>query len=323
MQKIAVVIPCYKVKDHIIEVLSHIGDDVCKIYCVDDACPEGSGVFITQNTNDPRIEVITHDVNKGVGGATMTGYQKAAADGMDIAVKIDGDGQMDPQLIAHFTQPIADNICDYTKGNRFYRIEDIQHMPKIRVFGNAVLSFMTKISSGYWNLFDPTNGYTAISCKLIPFLPLEKVNNRYFFESDLLFRLNTMRCVVQDIPMQAVYGDEESNLSVKKIIGPFLKGHTKNFAKRIFYNYFLRDFSVASIELVLGSFMLLFGCVWSASKWYASVSSGEVSSAGTVMIGMLFILVGTQLLLSALHYDQRNIPDTPIHKRLPGQKPKN
>ena len=201
--KIAVVIPSYKVKAHILNVISSIGPEVDLIYVVDDKCPQESGNHVLMNNKDERVKVIFNDTNKGVGGAVMNGYQSAIADGAEIIIKIDGDGQMDPSLIVDFIRPIIDGEADYTKGNRFFNLESLASMPKIRLFGNAVLSLMTKLSSGYWNLFDPTNGYTAIHADIAKYLPFEKISNRYFFETDMLFRLNTLKAVVIDIPMEA------------------------------------------------------------------------------------------------------------------------
>ena len=305
---IAVVIPCYKVMDHIDTVISRIPDNVTGIYCIDDACPDGSGAYIEKNINDERVMLLSHKVNKGVGASVVTGYKQALKDGFDIIVKIDGDDQMNPELIDLFINPIIAGQCDYTKGNRFYRIEDVTSMPRSRLFGNAILSFMTKLSSGYWNLFDPTNGYTAINAKILKDLPLDKLSPRYFFESDMLFRLNTLRAVVHDIPMRSVYENEASNLKISKILFPFIAGHLRNFGKRIFYNYFLRDFNIASIELLLGIPLLLFGLCFGLAKWHVSLSSEIESSAGTVMLSALPIILGVQFLLSFLQYDIWSVP---------------
>lgn len=264
--KIAVILPSYKVRQHIIGVIRLIGPEVSRIYVVDDCCPDHSGCFVESNGKDERIVVIRHTENQGVGGAVMTGYKAALEDGMDIFVKVDGDGQMDPRLILDFVAPIAAGEADYTKGNRFFDLEGIHAMPKARLFGNAMLSFMTKLSSGYWNLFDPTNGYTAIHRDVARHLPYTTISHRYFFETDMLFRLNTLRAVVIDIPMDAKYGNEISGLKISKIVSEFLIKHTRNFCKRIFYNYYLRDMSLASLELPLGLLMLLFGVTFGATE---------------------------------------------------------
>lgn len=219
--KVAVVIPCYKVKKHILDVINNIGNEVAIIYVVDDKCPELSGEYVQQNCIDPRVKVIFNNENKGVGGAVISGYLASLEDNVDIVVKLDGDGQMDPSLIGDFINPISKEFADYTKGNRFYDVESLKPMPKIRLFGNTVLSFMTKFSSGYYNIFDPTNGYTAISSFALKKINLDKLSKRYFFESDILFRLNLINAKVVDVPMDAIYEDEESNLHIKKIVFPF------------------------------------------------------------------------------------------------------
>lgn len=223
--RIAVAIPCYKVTQHVLGVIQAIGPEVAIIYAVDDACPDGSGRFIEKHNQDPRVRVLFNPENRGVGGAIVTAYKAAIADGVDIVVKIDGDGQMNPALLPQFVRPLLLGEADYTKGNRFFRPESVQSMPPVRLFGNAVLSFMTKLSCGYWNIMDPTNGYTAARSCVLAELPLDKLEQRYFFETDMLFRLNTLRAVVKDIPMDSVYADEESNLQIGKVLPEFLKKH--------------------------------------------------------------------------------------------------
>jgi dolichol-phosphate mannosyltransferase len=312
--KIAVVIPSYKVKNHILGVIAAVGPEVNRIYVIDDCCPDGSGDFVKNNCRDARVLVIRHLENQGVGGAVMTGYQVAIDDGMDIIVKIDGDGQMDPALVPDFISPILDGDADYTKGNRFFDLEEIRVMPKARLFGNAALSFMTKVSSGYWDLFDPTNGYTAIHRSAAQHLPFKKISRRYFFESDMLFRLNTLRAVVIDIPMSAKYGDEVSNLKIFNIAGEFFVKHANNFAKRIFYNYYLRGMSLASIELPIGVVMFLFGFVFGLYQWSHSIIFDLPSSSGTVMLSALPVIIGLQLILSFLGQDIRLVPVRPFHR---------
>ena len=312
-QKIAVVIPCFKVIEHILAVIANIGPEVDKIYVVDDCCPVGSGKFVNDNCNDTRVTVLNNPENLGVGGAVMAGYKAAINDEMCVIVKVDGDGQMDPRLIKSFVAPILNGEADYTKGNRFFNLEEIHSMPKMRLFGNAVLSFMTKLSSGYWDLFDPTNGFTAIHCDVAKHLPFNKISNRYFFETDILFRLNTLRAVVIDIPMDAKYGDEESNLKISKIVGEFLFKHTRNLSKRIFYNYYLRNMSLASLELPLGFLMLLTGTLFGLSHWITSIASGIPTAAGTVMLSALPIILGTQFILAFIGHDISSVPKRPFH----------
>ena len=315
--RIAVVIPCFRVTLHVLDVIARIGMEVSRIYVVDDACPDKSGNHVEKICTDTRVVVLRNKINLGVGGAVLAGYQAAIADGAEIIVKIDGDGQMDPVLLSRFVAPILNGQADYTKGNRFYDLANIGNMPTVRLFGNAVLSFMTKLSSGYWSVFDPTNGYTAIHAKVAAHLPMDKISNRYFFETDMLFRLNTLRAVVVDIPMDAHYGDGKSNLRISKILVEFLGKHTRNFTKRIFYNYFLRDMTLASIELLVGAAMLSFGVIFGGVSWINSVISNTATPLGTIMLAALPVLLGIQFLLAFLGFDIANVPKRPIHNDLP------
>jgi hypothetical protein len=191
-------------------------------------------------------------------------------------------------------------------------------MPATRLFGNAVLSFFSKLSSGYWNLFDPTNGYVAIHARVLRELPLDKISKDYFFESDMLFRLNVMRAVVLDVPMKALYSEQStSSLRIGRVALPFLYKHLRNLCKRIVYNYFLRDFNLASLELALGVAALVGGTWFGIDRWLRSVATGELASAGTVMLAALPVILGLQLLLGFLNYDIANVPDKPIQDLLP------
>jgi glycosyltransferase involved in cell wall biosynthesis len=293
--------------------VSAIGPEAHAIYIVDDNCPEGSGKVVENQIADSRVQVIFHDRNEGVGGATMTGMREALAHGADILVKIDGDGQMDPRLLPHFINSIRSGEADYAKGNRFFDPAGLAAMPCTRLLGNAVLSFFAKLSTGYWRSFDPTNGYIAIHAKVAALLPWDKIDRRYFFESDILFRLNILQAKVVDIPMQPVYGDERSGLRPWHEILPFIRGHTRNFSKRVVYNYFLRNFSIASVELVLGVLLLMFGTVYGVMNWSPG---GLPATAGTVMLAGLPVIVGFQLLLAFINYDIQSTPTSALHTRL-------
>ena len=312
---VAIIIPCYRETKHILGVLEKITDSVSRIYCVDDGCPDQTGAFIEKHCADKRVSVLYTGENLGVGGAIITGYRKAMADGAEVIVKIDGDGQMDPAILADFVAPLAGGKADYVKGNRFYNLEFLEGMPIGRLLGNAVLSFMMKLSTGYWTIFDPTNGYTAIHVSALKLLPLDKLDQRYFFESDMLFRLSIIRAVVLDIPQKAIYGSEKSHLNVWSAVPTFTYKHTTNFFKRLFYCYFLRDFHVASLEWLLGPPLLLFGTIFGVSKWFEHIQLATPASTGTVMLASLSFMVGLMLLLSALQFDVYNQPRTPLQSR--------
>lgn len=315
--KIAVVIPCYKVKATIESVINKVPQYIALIYCIDDKCPERSGDFIEEKyRNEERVKVLRHTQNKGVGGAVMSGYKKALEDKANIVIKIDGDGQMYPELIPSFIMPILNGECDYTKGTRFYHLEDLKPMPIIRKIGNGILSFFSKFSTGYWNITDPTNGYTAIETTVLKHLPLQKISERFFFETDMLFRLNVIRSVVVDIPIKSVYKGEKSNLKVHKVVLPFLIGHFKNFYKRIIYNFFIRDFNVATLNLIMGTLLFVSGGIFGIIKFYESIMHKVIATPGTVMLSALPILIGWQMLIVALQFDMQNVPQRPLHKSL-------
>lgn len=318
--RIAVVIPCYRVSGHILNLLQRMGPEGWKIYVVDDKCPENTGRLVQERCVDPRVSVIFNEANIGVGGSVMAGYKRAIEDGASIIVKIDGDGQMDPELLPQFVGPIVAGAADYTKGNRFYDLEHIRRMPRIRIFGNAVLSFLAKLSTGYWDIFDPTNGYTAIHADVARRIPFNKVSQRYFFETDMLFRLNTLRAVVIDVPMDAFYGDEKSNLNISKVLNEFLRKHIENLLKRIFYNYFLRDMSIASLELLIGLAMFIFGVSFGVYQWIQSALAGTTTSAGTVMLSALPTLMGLQFILAFLAFDISAVPRRPLQSVLAKSK---
>jgi hypothetical protein len=309
---IAVVIPSYKVKQQIGDVITKTIPYADKIYVVDDACPEGTGKYVEENFPSPGINVIYHLKNLGVGGAVKSGYSKALGEGATVVIKLDGDGQMDPAMIPRLIEPILNKTADYVKGNRFYDLAYLQKMPGLRKIGNSALSFINKISSGYWNVMDPSNGYTAISRTALKHLPLEKIDNRFFFESDMLFRLNIIRAVVSDIPMKAEYKNEKSNLKIRSVLFQFPFKYANRLVKRIFYNYFLRDFNVGSMELVIAIILSLFGFIFGIFKWIESIETGRPATAGTVFLAGLPIILGFQAFFNFLHFDVSNIPHKPV-----------
>ncbi len=309
---VAIVIPSYRVKNKILEVINNIGNEVDKIIMIDDECPDNSGKFVLDNSNDKRLEVIFHKKNKGVGGATISGYLKALELKADIIIKLDGDGQMNPKLIPKFIKQFELSGADYVKGNRFFDIKSLRKMPSVRLVGNSVLSLLNKFVNGYWNIVDPTNGYTAITNYTLSLMPLEKIDNRYFFESDMLFRLNILRAKVVDLPMRAIYNDEESSLNVWLIAFKFPPKYIYRFFKRIFYNYFLHDFNIASIQLTLGFLLFISGLIVGIYNWIISIETGVTATSGTVMLAALPIIIGFQLLISALNFDINNIPKKSI-----------
>ena len=232
---IAVVIPCFRIGRQILKVIDNIPQFVNEIFVVDDGCPLKTGEIVIQENSDPRVKVIFHAGNKGIGAAMKTGYTAALASKHRIVVKMDGDGQMDPDKILQLTSPLIMNQADYSKGNRFSHPQDLREMPKVRLFGNLALSLFAKASTGYWHIFDPNNGFTAINDRALAKIELSRVSDGYFFESDMLFILGKEKARVIDVSIAAIYKDEVSNLSVSKSIVEFAIKHLRNTIERMEY----------------------------------------------------------------------------------------
>lgn len=303
MNKISVIIPCYKVENEIMPLLSKIGNEVSEIIVIDDACPNGSGAIVEDNFLDPRLLVIKNEVNQGVGGAVMVGLKQALKGDCNIFVKIDGDGQMAPANVSKLIEPIILGKADYCKGNRFEHLDDLKNMPLIRLIGNSVLSIMTKFSSGYWDILDPTNGFLAIHRQAAQLLVFEQISKRYFFESDMLFHLSNIDAVVKDVSIPAFYGSENSNMKIRLVLVEFLIKNLRNFYKRIYMKYFLKDFNFASLQLLIGSCLFSFGFVFGIWAWVYHSVKDTYASSGTVMLSALSILLGFHLLMSFLNFD--------------------
>ena len=306
-KKIAVVIPCYKVSRQIKKVTLSIPEFVDFIIVVDDACPEYSGKIVAELLSD-RIYIIYHQENIGVGGAVINGYKKALDLESDIIVKLDGDGQMNPNDIGLLTEPLIEGLVDYTKGNRFHDFDALKNMPKIRLFGNSFLSFVIKIASGYWNIMDPTNGFCAITSKALQSINLNRISKRYFFEIDMLVNLNINRYIVQDIPISAKYGDEISNLSLGNSIITFPSKIFNRLIRRLFFKYYIYDFNMGSIYIMLSIPLLFFGFFFGIYRWVTGHFEDVENSAGTIMLVALPVIIGMQFLLQAISIDINNIP---------------
>ena len=315
-EQVYVVIPMYRVEAHIADVIRAIPAWVAGIVAVDDASPDQSAQKALE-TGDPRLSVVRHATNQGVGGAMLTGYSRALELGATVMVKVDGDGQMAPEFLPDIIRPILQGRADYAKGNRFVLYDALLRMPPIRRFGNLGLSFLTKMASGYWNIFDPTNGYTAISAAAFQRLNPQQIHPRYFFESSMLIELNLQRAVVADVSMPARYGGEISSLSVSRALVQFPALLWRGLLRRIWLQYFVTDFSMGSLYLVLGVLMLLWGLVWGLLKWGISIATNIPATTGTVMLAAIPFILGAQLLLQAIAYDMQNVPRLPLSDRPP------
>ena len=309
---LAVVIPAYKVAGEVEAVISELPDYLRYIIVVDDASPDDtSGVVKALASRDRRILLVRHEQNQGVGGAMLTGFQKALELGAQVIVKIDGDHQMDPAYIPALITPLLQGKADYTKGNRFRDLEALQHMPLIRRIGNLGLSFLTKAATGYWNCFDPTNGFFAIRAEMLAELPLEHIDRRYFFETSMLANLYLLGAFILEVPMPARYRGERSNMSIWRILGEFPVKLFTTFLRRILLRYYLYDFSMMSVYLLTGLPLILFGLIFGSIKWIQYAKLGVPAPTGTVILPTLALILGIQILLSAIEIDMNSAPKTP------------
>jgi glycosyltransferase involved in cell wall biosynthesis len=304
---VAAVLPAYRTAASIRSVIERIPPSVRHVIVVDDASPDGVSAVVSA-MGDPRILVVAHDKNRGVGGAMKTGFERALELGAEIVVKLDSDGQMDPALIPAFVTPLVEGHADLAKGNRFADLSVISAMPRLRRVGNLALSFLVKAASGYWSLFDPCNGYLAISRGLLLEIRRERLADGFFFEISLLCESYRARGVVLDVDMHPRYADEVSSLSPMRSLVEFSGRLLVRTLGRIGFAYFLRDFTVVSVFISAGVPLLVFGVLWSAYHWYLSWLTNVVASTGTVMIGTLAIILAFQLLLQAIVLDVENEP---------------
>ncbi len=308
---VSVVIPCYNVSRHIQKVVAELPAEIDWIITVNDCSKDDTKDILHRLSElNKKVIVIDHEVNGGVGSAMLTGFKKSIELNCDITVKIDGDNQMDSSYIPYLLKPIIENKADYTKGNRFRDFKALNQMPALRRFGNLGLSFLIKAASGYWNIFDPNNGFVAINNEMLKAINLNKIHKRYFFESSMLIELYLSDAVVQEVPMKARYGDEVSHLSLTRTLLGFPPKLLKAFIRRIILKYFLFDFNIASLYILFGAPLFIIGLVYGIVNFIEYGSSHTPAPTGTVVIPTLLIIMGFQLLLSATSFDITNYPKT-------------
>jgi dolichol-phosphate mannosyltransferase len=310
---ICAVIPAYRVENEILSVLHELPAYIKHIIVVDDASPDATAQRVTAAAKeDSRLHLIRHSTNQGVGGAMVTGFKKALELEGQIVVKIDGDGQMDLSRLASLLEPLILGQADYAKGNRFRDFQSLGQMPLVRRIGNLGLGFLAKAATGYWNLFDPTNGFFAIRAEALAQLPLARIDHGYFFEESMLANLYLIGAVVCDVPMPARYKGEGSSLQIHRALFEFPFKLLATLLRRMTLKNFIYDFSMASIYLLAGWPLLLFGLIFGGVKWIQYASRAIPAPTGTVMLPTLCVLLGIQFLISAIEIDLRSVPQQPL-----------
>ena len=306
-RRLAVVVPCFQVADHLPEVLLGVPDFVDHVIVVDDGSRDDLAAVVAA-AHDDRIDLLQHASNRGVAAAMVTGLRRALERSADLIVKMDGDGQMDPEKMSTLLEPIIAGDADLTKGNRFLRRRPLRSMPLARHLGNLGLSFLAKLATGYWNLFDPTNGYIAMHRRLAEEIEMDRLGPRYYFEISLLCETYLIGAVARDVAIPARYGNERSSLSLIKtiIVFPFLLW--RSCLRRLIVRYFIRDFTPVAVFLVAGTLLCGFGLGFGVENWMARAGSGQPTPTGTLLLALLPLLVGFQLVLQAVVMDIGNVP---------------
>ncbi|MFB6180089.1 MAG: glycosyltransferase family 2 protein [Halorientalis sp.] len=314
---VAVVIPAYNEEGLVGGVIDSIPSFVDRVYVVDDCSTDGTWAEITDRTEPvdgadqrvpaadggqvtTRVVPIRHETNQGVGAAIKTGYSRARRDSMDVTAVLNGDGQMDPSILDRFLDPIVDGTVDYTKGDRLRSVDLRSEMSTWRVTGNAILTFLTKISSGYWKMTDPQNGYTAISLQALEALDLDLLYDRYGFLNDLLVSLNAHGFSVADVPMKAVYGDEESGIRYSSFVPALSLLLLRDFLWRLKFKYFITDFHPLVLFYCLGTVGGILGICYGLWGVFAGAS---LLVAG---VAVLILLLSSTLLVFAMVFDMQH-----------------
>ncbi|MCE1254227.1 MAG: glycosyltransferase family 2 protein [Anaerolineae bacterium] len=314
--KIAVIIPAYNAEKHLEKVVNGIPSWINQIFIIEDCSKDNTlEVANTLGIQSERIIVICHEKNQGVGGAMITGYDAACLAGADILIKMDSDNQMNPAYLPQLLETLMQGPADYVKGNRFVHSRSLTAMPLIRRIGNIGLSFLTKLASGYWNIFDPSNGYTAIWSDVYQNMQKENIAPRFFFETSMLLELGLIQAVTKDVYIPARYGDEKSSLSELDVLIKFPIPLLKSFLNRIVTQYFIRDFTALSILTIMGLFGSVFGFCFGIYHWIKSTITGIPTLTGTVMVAVIPLILGIQFLLQALILDIQNVPKIPLHQQ--------
>lgn len=299
------VIPAYRARETVCDVVRSTLRYVDFVVVVDDGCPDGSGDAVQHAFRaHPSVYVVKRQRNGGVGAATKSGIEKALELEADVVVKIDADGQMDPSYIPSIVELfVADPNLAYVKGNRFFDSRVLSKMPAMRLFGNSMLSLYSKFASGYWNILDPTNGYLAFNGRLLPAINWKSLADGYFFEISALCELGLKRATIAEMEMETIYGQESSSLSIPRTAFAFPPKLAKLFLRRLLLQYFIFDINLGSLYILLGLTLAGFGAGFAAFEWIQSITTGIPRTTGTVMLGVLPFLMGFQLLLNALLYD--------------------
>jgi glycosyltransferase involved in cell wall biosynthesis len=301
-KRVAVVVPAYDEERLVVDTLDGIPDLVDRVYVVDDASRDGTAERAA-GTGDPRVEVLRHERNRGVGAAIVTGYRRALEEEMDVTCVMAGDNQMDPAELGGLVEPVARGEVEYAKANRLFSGEAWRVIPRTRYLGNAVLSLLTKIASGYWHVADSQAGYTALSLGALRRLDLDRLYPRYGFPNDVLVHLNVQNARVRDVPSRPIYDvGERSGMRLRSVVPRISWLLFKGFWWRMGHKYVIRDFHPLVFFYAFGVLMTLAGLLLGVIEVVLRLAGNEITTPTIVLVAVLFI-AGLQLTLFAMWFD--------------------
>jgi glycosyltransferase involved in cell wall biosynthesis len=307
-KRVAVVIPAFNEEALIADTIGAIPDFVDQIYVVDDKSKDGT-VERVRSLADSRIHLLEHERNQGVGAAIVTGYKQAAADEMDVTAVMAADNQMDPEDLEHLVAPVARGEVDYAKANRLFTGQAWELIPRYRYLGNAVLSLLTKIASGYWHVADSQSGYTAVSLEYLQLLDLDRIYKRYGFPNDMLVHLNVWNARVRDFPSRPIYGvGERSGIRLRKVVPTISWLLVKGFFWRLREKYVIRDFHPLVFFYILGFLMSFLGLGLGIAEVVLRIMGNQITAATVVLVALLLIF-GSQFTLFAMWFDMESNKD--------------
>src|SRR5438874_10528836 len=307
-QRVAVVVPAHDEEKLIAETIRSIPGFVDRVLVVDDASRDGT-VAAVRGLGDPQVELIVHERNLGVGAAIITGYKRALEERIDVTAVMAADAQMDPSDLETLVAPVARREVDYAKANRLFTGQAWEVIPRYRYLGNAFLSLMTKIASGYWHVADSQSGYTAISLEMLELLDLDRIYQRYGFPNDMLVHLNVWNARVRDIPSRPVYGvGERSGIRLHRVVPAISLLLFKAFWWRLWQKYVIRDFHPLVFFYVLGILMSLAGFALGVAEVVLRIEGNDITAATIVLVALLLIF-GSQFSLFAMWFDMESNKD--------------
>ncbi|MFC2154745.1 glycosyltransferase family 2 protein [Candidatus Altiarchaeota archaeon] len=301
---VAVVVPAYNEEALIEKTLTTIPEFVDHIYVVDDGSRDNT-YEKASSVKDSRIILIRHEKNKGVGASIVSGYKKALDEGVDAVAVMAGDAQMSPEELEKVIRPIVDDEADYVKGNRLLVKDAVKKFPRFRFFGNAILTLLTKVASGYWEVMDPQNGYTAISKNALETLGLDGIYPRYGYCNDLLVRLNVFGFRVKDVSTTPIYGKEKSGIRIPTYLCTMSLLLLHRFLWRMGQKYIIRNFHPLVLFYFFGLILFPLGVLIALKLvWIRIMTGGGVAETSAVLSALL-IISGLQLTLFAMFFDMQ------------------